>query len=85
VPLWLESRQEKTPPEFHCDRRDASTLSTRIRQWDPMFNSPAKIRPAVRTSQGSHGFPLRFNQLAGVRWRGRLLGSGRAVAELRTP
>ena len=30
-------------------------------------------------------FALRFNQLMGVRWRGRLLGPGRAVAELRTP
>ncbi|GIU58070.1 hypothetical protein NicSoilC12_38190 [Arthrobacter sp. NicSoilC12] len=30
-------------------------------------------------------FSLCFNQLAGVRWRGRLLGPGRAVAELRTP
>jgi hypothetical protein len=27
-------------------------------------------------SQGSHWFALRFNQLMGVRWRGRLLGSG---------
>lgn len=35
--------------------------------------------------QDSHWFPLRCNQLAGVRWRGRLLGPGRAVAELRTP
>jgi hypothetical protein len=30
-------------------------------------------------------FPLRSNQLSGVRWRGRLLGPGRAVAGLRTP
>ncbi len=36
-------------------------------------------------SRGSPWFPLRFNQLLGVRWRGRLLGPGRAVAELRTP
>jgi hypothetical protein len=36
-------------------------------------------------SQGSPWLPLGCNQLLGVRWRGRLLGPGRAVAELRTP
>jgi hypothetical protein len=34
-------------------------------------------------SQGSHWFPLRFNQGSGVRWRGRLLGPVLSVAELR--
>jgi hypothetical protein len=29
-----------------------------------------------RGSRGSPWFPLRFNQLKGVRWRGRLLGPG---------
>jgi hypothetical protein len=34
---------------------------------------------------GRARFPLRSNQLSGVHWHSRLLGPGRAVAELLTP
>ncbi|MGN7150773.1 hypothetical protein ACTHQ6_17445 [Arthrobacter sp. SAFR-179] len=40
---------------------------------------------AVQVYRRKDWFPLRSNQLKGVRWRGRLLGPGGAVAELRTP
>jgi hypothetical protein len=43
------------------------------------------VTGAVQVYRRKLWFPLRFNQLAGVRWRGRLLGPGGAVAELRTP
>ena len=44
--------------------------------------SPFKSSGVCR---GSDWFPLRSNQLAVVRWRGRLLGPVPCVAELRLP
>ena len=38
---------------------------------------------AVQVYRRKDWFPLRFNQLMGVRWRGRLLGPVLSVAELR--
>jgi hypothetical protein len=41
--------------------------------WQSRWLSVAR---GGRGSRGSPWFPLRFNQLKGVRWRGRLLGPG---------
>lgn len=48
----------------------------------------ARLKPGAGSKApywGRPGFRCASTSLLGVRWRGRLLGAGRAVAGLRTP